>query len=75
MVRAMCHYNDKEMLVVPYNTGNHWLLLSISTMYEEVWYCDSASALQIQILASDLPMITLMSCLSLTSKFVLHVSF
>jgi hypothetical protein len=23
IVRAMCHYNDNEMLVIPYNTGNY----------------------------------------------------
>jgi hypothetical protein len=41
-VKAMKHYNDKEMLVVPFNTGNHWVTLSISTMYDQVWYCDSS---------------------------------
>jgi hypothetical protein len=33
-VKPMSHYKDKEMLVVAFNTGNHWLLLSISTKYE-----------------------------------------
>jgi hypothetical protein len=42
MVQAMCHYSDKEMLVVPFNMGNHWLLLSISTTYDQVWYFDSS---------------------------------
>jgi hypothetical protein len=32
--RAMSRYKDKEMLVVPFNTGNHWVTLSISTKYE-----------------------------------------
>jgi hypothetical protein len=41
-VNTMCHYKDKEMLVVPFNTGNHWLLLSMSTMYDQVCYCDSS---------------------------------
>jgi hypothetical protein len=40
IVRAMCHYNEKEMLVTPYNTGNHWLLLNIYTTYDQAWYCD-----------------------------------
>jgi hypothetical protein len=41
-VMAMSHYKDKEMLVVPFNKGNHWLLLSVSTTYDQVWYCDSS---------------------------------
>jgi hypothetical protein len=38
----MRHYIDKEMLVIPFNTGNHWVTLSISTKYDQVWYCDSS---------------------------------
>jgi hypothetical protein len=38
----MRHYKDKEMLVVPFNTGNHWVTLSISTKYDQVWYYDSS---------------------------------
>jgi hypothetical protein len=38
----MRHYRDKEMLVVPFNVGNHWITLSISTKYDQVWYCDSS---------------------------------
>jgi hypothetical protein len=38
----MRHYKDKEMLVIPFNTGNHWVTLSISTKYDQVWYCDSS---------------------------------
>jgi hypothetical protein len=41
-VKAMNHYKDKEMLVIPFNTGNHMVLLSISTTYDQVWYCDSS---------------------------------
>jgi hypothetical protein len=41
-VKAVRHYKDKEMLVVPFNTGNHWTTLSISTKYDRVWYCDSS---------------------------------
>jgi hypothetical protein len=41
-VKAMCHYKDKEMFVILFNTGNHCFLLSISTMYDQVWYCDSS---------------------------------
>jgi hypothetical protein len=33
-VKAMRHYRNKEMLVVPFNTGNHWGNLSISTKYD-----------------------------------------
>jgi Ulp1 family protease len=29
------------MLVIPFNMGNHWITLSISTKYNQVWYCDS----------------------------------
>jgi hypothetical protein len=35
-VKAMRHYRDKEMLVVPFNTGKHWVTLSISTKYDQV---------------------------------------
>jgi hypothetical protein len=40
--KTMRHYRDKEMLVVPFNMGNHWVILSISTKYDQVWYCDSS---------------------------------
>jgi hypothetical protein len=30
------------MLVVPFNMGNHWITLSVSTKYDQVWYCDSS---------------------------------
>jgi hypothetical protein len=32
----MRHYRDKEMLAVPFNMGNHWVTLSISTKYDQV---------------------------------------
>jgi hypothetical protein len=38
----MRHYRDKEILVIPFDTGNHWVTLSISTKYDQVWYCDSS---------------------------------
>jgi hypothetical protein len=42
LVRAMHYYKDKkEMLIVPYNTGSHWVLLTISMRHDQVWYCDS----------------------------------
>jgi hypothetical protein len=41
-VKAMRHYSDKEILVIPFNMSYHWVTLSISTMYDQVWYCDSA---------------------------------
>jgi hypothetical protein len=28
-VKVMKHHKGKEMLVVPFNTGNHWVTLSI----------------------------------------------
>jgi hypothetical protein len=41
-VKVMRHYRDKEMLVIPFNMGNHWVTLPISTKYEHVSYCDSS---------------------------------
>jgi hypothetical protein len=41
-VKAMRHYSDKEILVIPFNTGNHWVIQAISTKYDQVYYCDSA---------------------------------
>jgi hypothetical protein len=41
-VKAMRHYSDKEILVVPFNAGNHWVTLVISTKYDQASYCDSA---------------------------------
>jgi hypothetical protein len=42
LVWAMRYYKDKkEMLIIPYNTGSHWVLLTISTRHDQVWYCDS----------------------------------
>jgi hypothetical protein len=38
--KAMRHYSDKKILVVPFNTGNHWVTLVISTKYDQAWYCD-----------------------------------
>jgi hypothetical protein len=32
----MRHYKDNEMLVVPFNTSNHWITLTISTKYDQV---------------------------------------
>jgi Ulp1 family protease len=40
-IKAMRYYRDKEMLVIPFNTSNHWINLLISTKYDQVWYCDS----------------------------------
>jgi hypothetical protein len=39
-VKAMRHYSDKEILVIAFNTDNHWVTLAISTKYDQVWYCD-----------------------------------
>jgi hypothetical protein len=42
LVRAMRYYKDKtEMLIAPYNTGSHWVLLTILMKHNQVWYCDS----------------------------------
>jgi hypothetical protein len=35
-VKAIRHYRNKEMLVVPFNMSNHWIILSISTKYDQV---------------------------------------
>jgi hypothetical protein len=35
-VKAMRHYNDKEILVIPFNTYNHWVILAILTKYDHV---------------------------------------
>jgi hypothetical protein len=40
-VKAMRHYSDKEIPVVLFNTGNHWVTLAISIKYDQVLYCDS----------------------------------
>jgi hypothetical protein len=42
LVQAMRYYKDKkEMLITPYNTGSHWVLLTISMRHNQVWYCGS----------------------------------
>jgi hypothetical protein len=61
-VRAMRHYSDKEILVVPFNTGNHWVTLAISTKYDQSGTV-TLQGRQIQ----KLPF--------LMSKFHLHFSF
>jgi hypothetical protein len=33
-VEAMRHYSDKEILVIPFNTDNHWVTLAISIKYD-----------------------------------------
>jgi hypothetical protein len=40
--KTMRYYRDKEILTVPFNTGNHWVTLSIFTKYGQVWYYDSS---------------------------------
>jgi hypothetical protein len=42
LVKTISHYKDKEILVIPFNMGKHWTLLSVSTKYYQVWYCDSS---------------------------------
>jgi Ulp1 family protease len=42
LVWSMRYYKDKkEMLIVPYNTGSHWVLLTISMRHNQVLYYDS----------------------------------
>jgi hypothetical protein len=42
LVWAMHYYKvKKEMLIIPYNTGSHCVLLTISMRHNQVWYCDS----------------------------------
>jgi hypothetical protein len=42
LVQAMHYYkNKKEMLIILYNTGSHWVLLIISMRHNQVWYCNS----------------------------------
>jgi hypothetical protein len=42
LMRAMRYCKDKkEMLIIPYNTCSHWVLLIISMRHNQVWYCDS----------------------------------
>jgi hypothetical protein len=41
-IKTMRHYSNKEILVVPFNTVNHWVTLAISIKYDQVWYCDSS---------------------------------
>jgi hypothetical protein len=40
-IKAMRHYSDKDILVIPFNTSNHWVTLAIFTKYDQVWYYDS----------------------------------
>jgi hypothetical protein len=35
-IKAMRHYKDKEMLVISFNMGKDWVILSISTTYDQV---------------------------------------
>jgi hypothetical protein len=41
-IKTMRHYRDMEMLVIPFNMGNQWVTLSISTKYDQVWYYDTS---------------------------------
>jgi hypothetical protein len=41
LVREARVYSDNEMLIIPYNTGNQWILVSISSTHDQVWYCVS----------------------------------
>jgi hypothetical protein len=35
-VKVMRYYSDKEILVVLFNIGNHWVTLAISIKYDQV---------------------------------------
>jgi hypothetical protein len=42
LLRAMHYYKDKkEMLIIPYNTDSHCVLLTISMRHNQDRYCDS----------------------------------
>jgi hypothetical protein len=42
LVHALQYYKDKNgMLIIPYNTGSHWVLLTILMSHDQVWYYDS----------------------------------
>jgi hypothetical protein len=42
LVWIMCYYKDKkDKLIVLYNMGSHWVLLTILMRHNQVWYCDS----------------------------------
>jgi hypothetical protein len=44
-VKSMSHHKYKETLVVLFNMSNYWVLLSVSTKYDQVWYCDSSKSI------------------------------
>jgi hypothetical protein len=39
----MKYYRDKELLVIPFNTGNHWVTLAIFTKYDQFWYFNTGN--------------------------------
>jgi hypothetical protein len=45
----MSYYKDKEMLVVPFNSGSQWVTLPVSTKYERVWYYHSSRPIDLKI--------------------------
>jgi hypothetical protein len=75
LVRAMCYYKDKkEMLIVPYTR------VAIGCSLQFQWGTIRSGTVtpigrQIQLLASEEPVITVRLWLSLMSKFILHFSF
>jgi hypothetical protein len=75
LVWVMCYYKDKkEMLIVPYNTGSHWVLLTISMRHNQVWYCDSNRLIDpVTGKRGTHDYSEVMTIL--TSKFILHFSF
>jgi hypothetical protein len=71
-VKAMCHYRDKEILVVPFNAGNHCLLLSVSTTYDQVWYCDFSRLIDSK--TGDRLTRDYIDIMSVLDEFLLHFS-
>jgi hypothetical protein len=71
--KAMKYYRDKEILVVPFNTGNHWVTLAFSTKYDQVWYCDSSRMTDPK--TSDRFTCDWTYVMAVLNKFLLHFIF
>jgi hypothetical protein len=61
------------MLLVPFNMGNHWVTLSISTKYDQVWYCDCLRP--IDPITGDRLTCDWIDVIAVLNKFILHFLF